>query len=119
MRRAGTIGLVALLTLVGMSLCVLGAFLVPLRAGGIAVPVSLALAALNLPLGYAAMRVGGRPAAAVVAVAWLGVALTLGTTRAEGDLVIPSGGMGVAFLAVGTLCAGVPLGMTGRATSPG
>ena len=119
MNRARTVGLVALLTVAVVTLGILGSFLVPLRAGGVDVPASLAIAALNLPLGYAALRAGGRPAAAVVALAWLAVTLTLGTTRAEGDLVIPSGAMGVGFLAVGTLAAGIPLGLGGRKPQPG
>ena len=119
MSRATTIAIVALLALTITALGILGAFLVPLRISGMAVPASLVVAALNAPLVYTAMRVAGRPGGAVVALAWLVVTLTLGTTRAEGDLVIPSGGMGVAFLGVGTLSAGIPLGLRGRTADPG
>lgn len=99
---------------------VYGAFLVPLRWGTVPVPVCLLSASLgNFALGRAGGRVlGRRTGAAVPGVLWLAVALTLGSSRREGDLVVPGDWVGVAFLAVGAVAAAAAFGRV-RATPRG
>lgn len=101
------------------------AFLVPLRVGGVLVPVSLVLAGpVTALLGRWGGRLLGRPGAAGVGAAWLLVALLAGSRRSEGDLVVPGGGgtlgtLGLLFLVVGAIGAAAGLGLTPpRARAP-
>ena len=101
----------ALLLLATVLLAVWGAFLVPLRVGGRPVPLGLLLALAPVAL----CRVGGdllgrRSAALVPGALWLLTALTLGSQRREGDLVVTGGLLGLAFVAIGTLSAAAAVG---------
>jgi len=100
-------GLVLVLTAL---LAVWGAFLVPLRVGGVPVPVAPAVALVgNALLGRAGARLLGRAGAAGPGLVWLAVVLLLSTPRTEGDLVVPSTLTGLLFLVVGGLTSAVVL----------
>ena len=92
-------------------------FWLPLRVGGVLVPVSVAAAvAGNLLLVSAALRVSGSKVVAVVpAVSWLVVVLAATVRRPEGDLIIVGGGaagiVNTAFLLLGVLAAAFAAGM--------
>ena len=112
-------GLVLLLTVL---LCLWGAFLVPLRIDTTRVPVSLLVAGLgNVLLGRAGGRLLGTPGVLVPGMLWLVLAYLLGSTRSEGDLVVPGDLIGTLFLAVGTLGFAVAYALTSarRATPAG
>ncbi len=114
--RSTSYALVLLLTLL---LALWGAFLVPLRVGGVPVPVGVLIALTNVPL----CRVGGdllerRAGAAGPLLLWAAVAFALSTQRREGDLVITGGARGLAFLVVGLLAASVAVGSWRPATPP-
>jgi hypothetical protein len=80
-------------------LSVWAAFLVPVRAGSVPVPVWLLPLAVMLALGAAAGRRAGMTGALLPALTWLvSSGLLLGTKRAEGDLVVPPTVSGVAYL---------------------
>ena len=102
--RAWTLPAYALVLVWTVLLAVWSAFLVPLRVGGTLVPVSLLLASVGSALlGRAGGRVlrdrrGAIPPGAL----FLVLALTLGSRRAEGDLVI-AGGDGTGLATVGLL----------------
>jgi hypothetical protein len=103
-------GLVVVLTVL---LCVWAAFYVPLRLGTVRLPVSLLVAGVgNVLLGRAGGRLLGTPGVLVPGLLWLGLAVTLGSTRTEGDLVVPGDVVGTLFLAVGALGFAVAYGMT-------
>jgi hypothetical protein len=46
-------------------------------------------------------------------VIWLGIALTAGSRKTEGDVIVSGGFRGLAFLLVGTLAAAAVVGVTG------
>jgi hypothetical protein len=111
--RAGCWAAYALVLLLSLLLAVWASFLVPLRAGELVLPVAhVAVVAGNLCLGLAAGRLVGRAGAAGPGAVWLVVAMTLGSRRAEGDLVIPGTGAGVAYLALGALSAALAYGLS-------
>ena len=98
-------GLVLVLT---VELAGWGAFLVPFRVGGSLVPVSWLIVLVgNVAVGYAGGRLAGKTGALVPGLLWLVLAFTLGSTRAEGDLVVPGSTVGMGFLLVGTLASAV------------
>lgn len=106
--RVAAYGLVLLLSLL---LAVWGSFLVPFRVGGTLVPVSWAVAvAGNLALGVAGARLVGRTGALVPGLLWLAVAFTLGSKRAEGDLIVPGSTVGLVFLLLGAVASAVAYG---------
>lgn len=113
----GTSGVVRLLTYVlVLVLAVLAAlwaaFLVPLRVAGRPVPIGVLLALAVVPLCQAAGRLGASRAAAVGPwLAWVATAITLGTRRREGDLVVTGGARGLAFLAIGFLGGAIAVGL--------
>lgn len=120
--RIATAGWAVAAVVVGAWLALVEVFWLPLRAGGVPLPLSvLAAAAGNLLLVGLAHRLSGSRAVAVLpAVAWLVVALAAMVPRSEGDLVmIGSGALGVislAFLLFGTLGAAFAYGrVLGRA----
>jgi hypothetical protein len=88
----------------------------PLRVGGVLVPVSVVAAVVgNLVLAELVLQWSrSRTAALLPAFTWVGVALAASTRRAEGDLlVIGSGGLGavgLAFLGLGVVAAAVGVG---------
>ncbi len=91
-------------------------FWLPLRLGGVLLPLSVVVAVVgNLLLPAAAMRYSGSRLVAVLpAVTWLVVALAAMVRRPEGDLVMSGvGGAGVvnlAFLMLGVLAAAFSVG---------
>jgi hypothetical protein len=106
-------GLVLVLTVL---LAVWGAFLVPLRLGGQAVPVCWAIAVVgNYLLGICGGRLLGRLGAGIPGLLWMAIALTLGSKRGEGDLVVPGSLIGLGFLLAGAVASAVAYGLT----SPG
>ena len=111
--RGATYALVLVLTL----LCaVWGAFLVPLRVGGVPVPAAVLLSGTaNVLLGLEGGRLYGRLGAVVPGVVWFAVVATLQSRRPEGDLVVTGTANGLALLLVGAVCAAVPIGIARRA----
>lgn len=104
-----------MLFLLGAILGVIGAFLVPFRVGRQLVPISVVLAvAGNLAVGiFGARGTGSRLGAVLPGVGWVLVAFTLGVKRPEGDVIVPGGGVGVAFTLGGTLAAAIAMGIAG------
>jgi hypothetical protein len=93
----------------------------PLRIGGVLVPVSVVAAVVgNLLLVDGAHRLSrSRAVAALPAVVWLVLALVASQQRAEGDLLITGGGasgyVNLAFLLFGVVAAAIALGRLVRA----
>jgi hypothetical protein len=91
-------------------------FWLPLRVGGVLVPVSVPAAiAGNLLLVGAALRLtGSRLIAVLPAVAWVVVVVAAMMRTPEGDLVITGRGtlgvIGLAFLLLGVVAAAVAVG---------
>ena len=91
-------------------------FWLPLRVGGVLVPVSVAVAVVgNLLLPTTALRwSGSRLVAVLPALAWLVVAVGAMVRRPEGDLVMTGGGaagvVNLAFLMIGVLAAAFSVG---------
>jgi hypothetical protein len=107
-------------------LAIVEVFWLPLRVGGVLVPLSVVGAvAGNLALGAAARRLSGSGVAAVLAaVAWLVVVVGAMIPRSEGDLLIVGGGdtgaVNVVFLMAGVVSAAYATGralVRGRAGS--
>jgi hypothetical protein len=91
-------------------------FWLPLRVGGVLVPVSVAAAVVaNLLLPRLALWLSGsRLVAAFTGVAWLVVVVAAMIRRPEGDLLITGGGatgvVNLAFLLLGVLAAAFAVG---------
>jgi hypothetical protein len=108
--------------LVSAWLAVVEVFWLPLRIGGVLVPLSVAGAvAGNLAIGAAARRLSGSGTAAVLAAgAWLVVVVAAMIPRSEGDLLIVGGGttgvVNIVFLMAGVVSAAYA---TGRALARG
>ena len=91
-------------------------FWLPLRVGGVLVPVSVPAAVVgNLLVVSAAHRWSrSRVVAVLPALAWLAVALAAARRRPEGDLVIVGTGalgyVGLAFLLLGVVAAAFAVG---------
>jgi hypothetical protein len=91
-------------------------FWLPLRVGGVLVPVSIVVAVVgNLLLPTAALRLSGSRLVAVLAVVpWLVVAVAAMIRRPEGDLVMSGsealGVVNLAFLMLGVLAAAFSVG---------
>jgi hypothetical protein len=110
-------------------------FWLPLRVGGVPVPVSLVAAVFgNVVLADTARRLSGSRLVGVLpAVVWLGIALAAGSRRPEGDLLIVGGdavtqllnlgfllvGVIAAAFAVGRVLGGPPVSRAGAGTSSG
>jgi hypothetical protein len=119
--RTGTAAAYALVMVLTVELAVWGSFLTAARPFGQPLPVAAVVALVgNVGVGVAGARVLGRRTGAVLpGVVWLAIALVLGTSRTEGDLVVTSGLRGLAFLFVGTLAAAAVIGVTGARATPG
>jgi hypothetical protein len=108
--------------LVSAWLAIVEVFWLPLRIGGVLIPLSVAGAVVgNLVIGAAARRLSGSGTAAVLAaVAWLVVVVAAMIPRSEGDLLIVGGGatgiVNVVFLMAGVVSAAYA---TGRALATG
>jgi hypothetical protein len=87
-------------------------FWLPLRVGGVPVPVSVLAAVVgNVLLVSVALRLSGsKVVAALPAVSWLVVAVGATVRRPEGDLVLGAGAGNLAFLLLGLLAAAVATG---------
>lgn len=91
-------------------------FWLPLRVGGVLVPVSVVAAVVgNLLLPMAALRLSGSRVVAVLpSIVWLVVAVGAMVRRPEGDLVMTGGGdlgvVNLAFLMIGVLAAAFSVG---------
>jgi hypothetical protein len=111
-RAAG--GLVAVAVAVWAA--VVEVFWLPLRVGGVLVPLSVVAAvAANLLLPGMGLRLSGsRAVAALTGIAWLVVVVAAMIRRPEGDLIITGGGatgvVNLAFLLVGVLAAAFAVG---------
>jgi hypothetical protein len=107
-------GLAAVVTAAWLALVEI--FWLPLRAGGLLVPVSLLAAVVgNLVLVDRAHRLSGSRVVAVLpALIWLVVAIGGMTRRPEGDLLLTGGGdsgvVNLLFLLVGVTAAAVAVG---------
>jgi hypothetical protein len=101
---------------VAVWLALVEVFWLPLRIGGVLVPLSIAAAVVgNLLLPGWALRVSGsRLVAVLTGIAWLGVAVAGMIRRPEGDLIITGGGatglVNLAFLLFGVLAAAFAVG---------
>jgi hypothetical protein len=110
-RGAATAGWAVVAVAVATWLALVEVFWLPLRLGGVPVPLSvLAAAAGNVLLVRLAHRASGsRTVAVLPAAAWLVVALGAMVRRPEGDLVLVGSGVlgviGMAFLLFGVLGA--------------
>ena len=115
--RGAAYGLVLVLTVL---LAVWGAFLVPLRVDGTLVPLCWLLAlGGNVGLGTAGGRLYGKAGVVGPVLLWLVVAFTLGSRRAEGDLVVPGSTTGLVFLLAGAVGGAVAYGVqVTRAPAP-
>jgi hypothetical protein len=114
--------------LVSLWLALVEVFWLPLRVGGLLLPLSLVAAVTgNLLLPPTVRRLSGSRLVAVLpALVWLVVAIGAMTRRAEGDLVITGGGvsgtLNLAFLLLGVLAASLAVGRVlggGPAVRPG
>jgi hypothetical protein len=117
MTRAATLAGGAVLTVaVAGWLALVQVFWLPLRVGGVLVPLSvLAAAGGNHLLVTLTFRLtGSRVVAVLPALTWLAIALTASSRRPEGDLVaVGTGGLGVvtlAFLGLGVVGAALAVG---------
>jgi hypothetical protein len=101
---------------VGGWLALVEVFWLPLRVGGVLVPLSILVAVVaNLLLPAAALRISGSRLVAVLpALSWLAVAIAAMIRRPEGDLVMTGGGatgvVNLAFLMIGVLAAAFSVG---------
>jgi hypothetical protein len=106
----------AVAVVVATWLALVEVFWLPLRVGGVLVPVSVLVAVVgNLLLPAAALRwSGSRLVAVLPAVAWLVVAVGAMVRRPEGDLIMTGGGatgvVNLAFLMIGVLAAAFSVG---------
>lgn len=120
-RRAGRFLAYGLVLVLAIEVALWGAFLVPLRGFGVALPLAPVLAVVgNIALGTAGARVLRAPSgAALPGLIWFGIAVTLGSRTAEGDQVVPGTGTGVAFLVAGSIAAIAVIGLVGGRATPG
>jgi hypothetical protein len=116
MTAARLLGWAVVTAVVSIWLALAEVFWLPLRVGGVLVPVSILVAVTaNLLLPAVALRWSGSRAVAVLpALAWLVVAVGAMIRRPEGDLVITGGGvsgtLNLAFLLIGVLAAALAVG---------
>lgn len=102
-----------------VQLAVWGAFLVPFRIGGTVVPVCWLIAGLgNAAVGWAGGRLAGHRGAAFPGLVWLLVAFTLGSKRAEGDLVVTGTTVGTVFLLLGAVSSAGTYGIVLARSAP-
>jgi len=101
---------------VGTWLALVEVFWLPLRVGGVLVPLSVVAAVVGnlLLVGVAYRWSRSRVVAVLPALAWLAAALGAARRRPEGDLVIVGTGalgyVGLAFLLVGVVAAAFAVG---------
>ncbi len=119
--RGSRVSSYTLVVVLAVELAVWEAFLVGARPFGTAFPLAALLAvAGNLLLGSAGARIlQSRTGAAVPGVIWLVVALLLGSSRPEGDVVVTDGLRGLSFLLFGALAAAGAVARVGSPPPPG
>jgi hypothetical protein len=116
--KAAPLGWGVVAVLVAGWLALVEVFWLPLRIGGVLVPLSVAGAVVgNLMLTSAAHRLSGsRIVALLPAFAWLAVAVAAMIRQPEGDLIITGGGatgiVNLAFLGLGVTAAAFGVGRT-------
>jgi hypothetical protein len=116
MSRPRQVGAGAVVVLVAAWLALVEVFWLPLRVGGVLVPLSVVAAvAGNLLMPRLALRLAeSRLVAALTGVAWLVVVVAGMIRRPEGDLIITGGGatgvVNLAFLLCGVLAAAFGVG---------
>jgi hypothetical protein len=116
MRALALLGQALVVVVVAGWLALVEVFWLPLRVGGVPVPVSVVAAVVGnlLLVGWAHRWSGSRVVAVLPAVVWLVVALAASQRRPEGDLVIAGGGVagvfGIAFLLLGVVAAAFAVG---------
>jgi hypothetical protein len=114
--RARLVGGGVLVLVVAAWLALVEVFWLPLRVGGMLVPVSVVVAVVaNLLMPRLALRLSGsRLVAGLTGVAWLVVVVAGMIRRPEGDLLITGGGatgvVNLAFLMCGVLAAAFAVG---------
>jgi hypothetical protein len=115
-RRSETVAWGAVAVLVAGWLALVEVFWLPLRIGGVLVPLSVLAAVVgNLLLVGAAHRLSGSRVVAVLpALVWLVVAIAAMNQRPEGDLVMTGGGVtgtiNLGFLLLGVTAAAFGVG---------
>lgn len=116
MRLVARIAAGLLVVVLAAALALVEVFWLPLRVGGVLVPLSVAAAvAGNLMLVALAHRLTGwRVAAVLPALIWLTVAVAASIRRPEGDLLITGGGasgvVNLGFLLLGVVAAAFAVG---------
>jgi hypothetical protein len=115
-RRGRTAGWAVLAVVAGAWLALVEIFWLPLRVGGVLLPVSVLAAVVGnlLLVGQAHRLSGSRVVAVLPGVAWGVVAVGGMMRRPEGDLVLTGGGdtgvVNLLFLLLGVTAASVALG---------
>jgi hypothetical protein len=110
------VGAGVLVLVVALWMALVEVFWLPLRVGGVLLPVSVVVAVVaNLLMPRLALRLSGsRLVAALTGVAWLVVVVAGMIRRPEGDLLITGGGatgvVNLAFLLCGVLAAAFAVG---------
>jgi len=114
--RVAAFTALAMVSVLAALLAVVGAFLVPVTpVPGVSVGVVVAVVGNYLVTTQGRHATGGTLGAALPAVVWLVVALTLAGARSEGDVVLTSDGSSLAFLLLGAIASAV--GITRRPTA--
>ena len=114
--KAAPLGWGVIAVLVSGWLALVEVFWLPLRIGGLLIPLSVAGAVVgNLMLTTAAHRLSGsRVVALLPGAVWLALAVAAMLRRPEGDLVITGGGatgiVNLAFLGLGVTAAAFGIG---------
>ena len=110
---AYTVAAYTVVLVLAVLFAVWGSFLVPLRLGGVPVPLCVVVAVVgNAGLGLAGTRiVGSRLGGLVPGLVWLFIAFTFGSQSPGGDTVIRASVMGYAFLVFGIIAATAALGV--------
>ncbi len=122
--KAAPLGWGVVAVLVAGWLALVEVFWLPLRIGGLLVPLSVAGAVVgNLMLTAAAHRLSGsRIVALLPAIVWLAVAVAAMMRQPEGDLIITGGGatgiVNLAFLGLGVTAAAFGVGRTLAGSRP-
>lgn len=102
---------VAMLTFVAALLAVFGAFLVPVTPlPGLSAGVVLAVIGNYVVVTRARGVTRTAAGAALPALAWLAIVMTLASGRREGDVILTGSGASLAFIALGALSAALALG---------
>ena len=115
-RRAERVALGLLTLVIAVWMALVEVFWLPLRVGGVLVPVSVVAAVVaNLLLPALALRLSGsRLIASLTGIVWLVVVVAGMIRRPEGDLIITGGGatgvVNLAFLLLGVLAAAFAVG---------